>query len=192
MRQQPADDLVTPSTQRAIATNIDHPTRDRTPFSTTKSGGGTRSSSDRIRTGVSSLPSVSSGAQAPMSQVGTCVTRACGSMVKRVVRSTSVPIADVSSPMMRSPAQRPGKARSSTSGGPVASCGMATVRASSGSQRRAARSRDLGDGQWGRRRCQNLPVSGTRRRVEPSARVRPHGMVQIRAQGNPRSRKVVG
>ena len=43
----------------------------------------------------------------------------CSSMVKRVVRSTSVPIAefDATDPMIRSPSQWPGTARSSTSAG---------------------------------------------------------------------------
>ena len=38
-------------------------------------------------------------------------------IVNRVVRSTNVPIAELPSPMMRSPSQCPGTARSSTSGG---------------------------------------------------------------------------
>jgi len=32
MRQQPADDFITPSTQRSITMNIDHSSRDRTEF----------------------------------------------------------------------------------------------------------------------------------------------------------------
>ena len=38
-------------------------------------------------------------------------------MVKRLVRSTSVPIAERSSPMIRSPSQWPGTARSAASAG---------------------------------------------------------------------------
>jgi hypothetical protein len=38
-------------------------------------------------------------------------------MVNRVARSTTVPIADLSVPMIRSPSQCPGTARSSTSAG---------------------------------------------------------------------------
>jgi hypothetical protein len=38
-------------------------------------------------------------------------------MVKRVVRSTSVPMAELSRPRMRSPSQCPGTARSATSAG---------------------------------------------------------------------------
>ena len=41
----------------------------------------------------------------------------CSSIVNRVVRSTRVPIADLSSPMIRSPSQCPGTARSATSAG---------------------------------------------------------------------------
>ena len=41
----------------------------------------------------------------------------CSSMVNRVVRSTGVPIAELSSPRMRSPSQWPGTARSATSAG---------------------------------------------------------------------------
>ena len=41
----------------------------------------------------------------------------CSSIVNRVVRSTSVPIADLSSPMIRSPSQWPGTARSAASAG---------------------------------------------------------------------------
>ena len=41
----------------------------------------------------------------------------CSSRVKRVVRSTNVPIALLLSPMMRSPSQCPGTARSATSAG---------------------------------------------------------------------------
>ena len=36
VRQQPANELITPSTQRWIMMNIDHSLRDRTPFSPTK------------------------------------------------------------------------------------------------------------------------------------------------------------
>src|SRR6266540_3211008 len=50
----------------------------------------------------------------------------CNSIVKRVVRSTSVPIADLSSPMMRSPSQWPGTARSVASAGRalIITCGV--------------------------------------------------------------------
>ena len=41
----------------------------------------------------------------------------CSSMVKRVVRSTRVPIAELSMPMMRSPSQWPGTARSAAFAG---------------------------------------------------------------------------
>ncbi len=41
----------------------------------------------------------------------------CSSIVKRVVRSTSVPIAELSPPIIRSPSQCPGTARSATSAG---------------------------------------------------------------------------
>ena len=41
----------------------------------------------------------------------------CSSIVNRVVRSTSVPIAELSSPRIRSPSQWPGTARSSASAG---------------------------------------------------------------------------
>jgi hypothetical protein len=41
-------------------------------------------------------------------------------MVKRLVRSTSVPIAERSSPMIRSPSPWPGTARSSASAGALA------------------------------------------------------------------------
>jgi len=41
----------------------------------------------------------------------------CSSIVNRVVRSTSVPIAELSNPRMRSPSQWPGTTRSATSAG---------------------------------------------------------------------------
>ena len=41
----------------------------------------------------------------------------CSSMVNRVVRSTRVPIAELFSPMIRSPSQCPGTARSAASAG---------------------------------------------------------------------------
>ena len=41
----------------------------------------------------------------------------CGSIVKRVLRSTRVPMAERCSPMIKSPSQWPGTARSSASGG---------------------------------------------------------------------------
>src|SRR3982750_2645196 len=41
----------------------------------------------------------------------------CKSIVKRVLRSTSVPIAELSSPRIKSPSQWPGTARSSASAG---------------------------------------------------------------------------
>ena len=41
----------------------------------------------------------------------------CSSIVNRVVRSTSVPIAELPSPRMRSPSQCPGTARSAASAG---------------------------------------------------------------------------
>jgi hypothetical protein len=41
----------------------------------------------------------------------------CSSTVNRVVRSTSVPIAELSGPRIRSPSQWPGTARSSASAG---------------------------------------------------------------------------
>lgn len=37
MRQEPADDLITPITQRSIMVDIDHSSRDRTPFPRTES-----------------------------------------------------------------------------------------------------------------------------------------------------------
>src|SRR5207237_831054 len=46
----------------------------------------------------------------------------CNSIVKRVVRSTSVPIAELSSPRIRSPSQWPGTARA-----PVAAATMPTA-----------------------------------------------------------------